>query len=64
MLVMTNELADAAAAVEEAQRDLSAAVEKRDAVIRGLKGTTGATEIARMTGISRGRVYQIWYEAS
>lgn len=60
MGVVTNALAEAIVRVEEAERELSLAVEDRDAEIRKLKGQTGATELSRMTGLSRARIYQIW----
>lgn len=51
---------DAAATVRDKREQYNAAVAARDAAIRAaLAAGTGATELVRATGLSRGNIYQI-----
>lgn len=53
-------LAEASQRVEDARLDLDRITSERDAlIIRARKAGAGATELTRLTGMSRGRIYQL-----
>jgi hypothetical protein len=60
MSTTTDEIAAAQAQITDAQTALSDSTRARDALIKSAKGTIGATELAKLTGLTRGRIYQIW----